>query len=479
MPKNVERQEAQLMKLVEPKFLSVVGLPANRTGFKVLRSANSGTDIAPTRKRRKKRSDGSLLSMDFPVGLTEQEASDLLIMFGMEKDYELRTDDAGNYFLKRIDSDDAAETTPIDLGGGYTAHVDAESFATRNDSTVTGVTLTGLEMDGFDTIEEVQGWLDGRGINYKTDGIEMFEGGASVVRHEVPEGNEVRKVRIATGVTGFVTRTEATDVPDRVYRSVIEQAYGNWGWGHLNFATALADPEFTDSSWDAIYVLRDILENIILYSGLPLDERKTLVQNATNEFTSYIVNLIDSLPRAVIEQAGAERHAKQETSTMSKDSESTAAKREDSAQAEKTKTEQTAAASKEEATRTDEDADNTTTKGSDTANEKTEDKPDYVTRDEMKDIVTEVLSEALGKKEKVEDAQRSEDESKDPVIQAIEAMRKDFDEKFDTLKNEVDELGGSTVARSDADDTSDDEANVHRNGNKEAPFDGMFGKKFG
>ncbi len=476
--KKVERQKAQLMKLVEPEFLSVVGLPANRTGFKVLRSANGGKDIIPTRKRRKKRSDNSLLSIDLPFGVTEGEAADLMIQFGMSEDYELRTDEEGNYFLKRKESDDIQDIAPIDLGGGYTANVDAASFVARDAPAITGVTLVGLEMDGFETMEEVQGWLDSRGVNYKTDGIEMLEGGAIVTRHEVPEDNEVRKVRIAEGVTGLVSRTEKTDVPAMVYRSVIEQAYGNWGWGHLNFATALADPEFTDKSWDAIYILQSILENIIIYSGLPLDERKTLVQNATNDFTSYIVSLMDSLPRAVIKQASAERNAKPETHTMSQKDKDLKAKREDSAKtAEEDKIDKDAKTSNDEKVSRSEAKDTTTEGDEKTSEENTEDNPDYVTRGEMKDIVSEVMRDVLGGKEK--GTTQDDDESDDPVIQAISAMRKDFKEKFETLKQEVDELGGSTVTRSDNDDTSEDEDNIRRNSGEESCFNGMFGSQLG
>lgn len=473
MPKTGKRQEAQLIKLVEPKFLSVVGLPANRTGFKVLRSAKSETDIVPTRKRRKKRGDNSLLSMDFPVGLTETEASDLMVFFGMQDDYDLRVDDEGQYFLKRKESNISEDdTTPIDLGGGYVANVEATAFTSQETTAITGVTLVGLEMDGYETIEEVQGWLDGRGINYKADGIELFDGGAAVTRHDIPEETEVRKVRIAEGVTGLVSRTENTDIPAKVYRSVIEQAYGNWGWGHLNFATALADPEFTDSSWNAIYVLQDILENIILYSGLPLDERKTLVQNAMSEFYSYIAGLMDSLPRAVIEQARADRNAKQETITMSKESEDSNVKRVDSASAEETKEKKDNGTSKDEKISREEEAKAKDSKAAAESDDKTDDTSEYVTRGELKEVVSEVIREALGSK-KEEKATRDDEEHKDPVIQAIDAMRKDFDEKFDLLKSEVDELGGSTVARSDADDASEDEHTIKRDEDK-SPFSGMF-----
>lgn len=478
MAKKAERQEVQLMKLVEPKFLSIVGLPANRTGFKVLRSAKSDKSITSTRTRRKKRSDNSLLSIDFPVGLAEDEANELLTAFGMEQDYELRMDDAGNYFLKRKDSDiDEDSTTPIDLGGGYIANVDATAFASRSSSSITGVTLVGLEMDGFDTIEEVRRWLDGNGINYQADGIEMFEGGAIVTRFDVPEDNEIRKVHIGERVTGLVSRTENTDIPDKVYRSVIEQSYGQWGWGHLNFATALADPEFCDRSWDAIYILRDILENIIIYSGLPLDERKTLVQNATSEFNSYIISLMDNLPRMVIEQARADQNAKQETVKMSQKSEDTKATRKDSAKAEdeKGKKEPTKATD-EEVTRK-EGSDTEKNSGKDKGTEGVDDpKEEFVTRGQIRDIITEVMRDVLVGKE---DAERSDEgDEKDPVIEAIDAMRRDFDEKLDSLKDEVDELGGSTVARSDADDASEDEHGVER-GDNVSPFVGMFKGQLG
>jgi len=483
------QREVGIMELVEPEYLSLVGSPANRTGFKIIRSNNTkeGTMAHKDRNIRVRskalRSDGSLLSLDFPTGLSEEDAADLFASFSLGDDYELARDDNGDFYAKRKDSDDV-EGVPIELGNGYTATVSAAAI-TRSDKSVAGVTLVGLEFDeNFVGVDAVKQWLEDKEINFKEGGVESFEGGTAVTRHDVPEGTEVRKVRLDVGVTGLVSKTADNDVPTKVYRSVVEQSYGNWGWGHLNFGTALADPAFSDASWDAIWVLRDVLENVVLYSGLPLDDRKSLVQNACDQFVTYMTGLIDALPNGVIEQARADRKSKQETSDMAKNDEGKegkTVKREDGTE--------------------NQDVDNT--EGTDTTQD--DDKGgEFVTRKDLETVVAAAVTSAMENVARNEDGEGedgSDDKGEETVTRsdesgeiseslkilagAIEKQGQALEKitrSVGTLKDEVEDLGGTTtVSRSDDDDSSDldeEDGELVKRKDGETCFTGMFGDRF-
>lgn len=491
-------REVGLMQLADPEYLSLVKSPANQTGFKIIRDIQKEGVMAHTdrnlRVRAKtKRTDG-LLSVDFPAGISQSDAEELMDSFGLGDDYSLETDDLGDYYAKRTgDQFDHVQATSIVLPNGFTANIASTSLESRSDTHVAGVTLVGLEFDEtFDDVESVKRWMDERSVNFKTNGVESFEGGTAITRHDTPEGTEVRKVRLGDGVTGLVSKTKDTDVPDKVYRSVIEQSYGNWGWGHLNFATALADPAFTDASWDAIWVLQDVLENVIIYSGLPLDDRKSLVQNVCDQFTQYMTSLIDSLPREVIEQARADRNSKQEPDDMAIDKDSKKVTRKDTAD---TKT----AEAKDDVA---EDDTKEVTRDDDASKE---DNSEYVLRSDMEDMVAKAVTAALKGTEKKEVTRSEEDEnaSDESTSEADNAGGTAVQEALSTMteamtvlgenmatitrsvkdmKGEIEEIGGSTVTRSDDADTSaEEEEDTSKASNAkrgDTVFDGMFGDRF-
>jgi len=482
-------KEVGLLKLVEPEYLSLVGSPANRTGFKIIRSKQEEGNMSHTdrnlRVRSKvKRADG-LLSIDFPEGISNEEAEEFMDSFALGEDYELVVNDSGNYYAKRTGDNLDDPVVPIELGNGFTANISTVTMASRSDSKITGVTLVGLEFDEtFSDVASVESWLGERDVNYKTDGIESVEGGTIVTRHDVPEGNEIRKIRLGDGVTGMVSKTKDDDIPTKVYRSVIEQAYGNWGWGHLNFATALADPTFTDASWDAIFVLRDVLENVVLYSGLPLDDRKVLIQNVCDEFTQYMTSLIDSLPREVIEQARADRKSIKEPDDMAiaKKGNKKVVRKDTEADAK--------------------DIDETTEDVSRDDAEDTDDKKDYVTRGDLEDVVTKAVAAAMkpaedAKVERTDEEDTGESTSETggsdnamatamaTMAAAVTTMGETMatiTRSVDDMKGDIDELGGDTVSRSDddeADATDEEDLDVAKAKREDAsPFDGMFGDRF-
>lgn len=482
-----------IMQLVEPEFLSLVKTPANQTGFKIIRSTQDNTKMAHTDRNlrvrnKQKRADG-LLSVDFPEGLTEEEAREMMDAFALGDDYELSTTDVGTYYAKRTgDSTGVSNGVRIDLGNGYSATIDKSIAATRSDNAIVGVTLVGFEFDEtFESVDSIKEWLGDREINFTEESIESLEGGTIVTRHVTPAGEVPRKVKLADGVVGIVSKTADTDVPDMVYRTVIEQSYGNWGWGHLNFATALADPAFTDQSWDAIYVLRDVLENVVIYSGLPLDDRKVLIQNVCEQFTQYMTSLIDSLPREVIEQARKDRKQTKRHDDMAMNKKDTKKKKvetTDDKTVEDTTTTDTAG---KDVTRSDSDDSADGTDGTDDdTNAGTEDTAEFVTRSELKSLVTEAMQEALApEKEKTKRSDEEETESDMSIMAKAmttmgDAMAK-ITRSVEDVKGDIDVLNGATTTRSDGDDAAAEEEGDAAEKAKRAdasPFDGMFGDRF-
>lgn len=474
-------REVALLKLIEPTFLSLVDSPANRTGFKIVRSAQpTEGNMAHTdrniRQRVTKRTDSGLLSIQFPAGVGEAEAHELMSAMALGDDYELVANDDGSYVARRKELEESGmdDSVPVELGGGYVA-VLRNSSVCRSDANVAGVTLTGLEFDEtFDSADAVKSWLTEREVNFKPGGVEELAGGYLVTRHDTPEGTDVRKVKLGDGVTGLVAKTKDTDVPTRVYRSVVEQAYGNWGWGHLNFAAALVDPEFTDRSWDAIYVLKDVLENIVLYSGLQLEERKALVKGALDQFYQYITALIDSLPRQVLEQAASASRSDNsnlETDPMSTQNQQPAASAPAAAPAAAHATGDPAASSPPVV---GEQAPVTATES--VATETTPDAPEFVTRAEMETAITTAVAAALAAATPV---QRSDDKAVLDALGKITEGMGVITRSVGSLKDEMDELAGKTVTRSDPDTSppAAGDTGGHKRGDG-SPFDGMFGDRF-
>ena len=114
-----------------------------------------------------------------------------------------------------------------------------------------------------------------------------------------------------------MARGDELDVPESVYRMVAEQVYGYYAnWEYIDFAVAMANPEYTSKSEDALWVLKDVLENITLYSTLDIEDRKTLIRQATNSYADYMITMLDSLPTPVTSQERSDKSSTPEIETM-------------------------------------------------------------------------------------------------------------------------------------------------------------------
>ena len=208
-------RSGSLRKLQEPKFLSLVEKGANKVGFKTIRADGKAAPVM--------RADHPLLSIYLPEDKTENDAYEIMELFGLTADYEVSSRSEGGYVLHRKDAKDNIETTTFDLGDGMVADVASASLAARADKKVSGVVVTSIEFQNeyFDTAG-VNEWLRGNEVNFKEGGVEVVDGGFIVTRHDAPEGEVLKKVPVQDGVTAVIAQAERADIPVGINSPVSE-----------------------------------------------------------------------------------------------------------------------------------------------------------------------------------------------------------------------------------------------------------------
>jgi len=287
----------------------VVSTPRTATLASPRKVALGSHDLAHT-----KRKDSGLLNLILPSGATKDDAMDVIEHFGLSDDYEIVQNDDGRIILHRREAGDVEETIPIQLNNGIIAEVDAallDPMANRkrgDTSMGDGCALTRIDFDSraFNT-EKVNKWLNHFGVDYLENGVEAVDGGVIVMRNDEIKEKDCHKIRLAEGIVGYIARADQNDIPVRITRDIVNEAFGNFGFGHLDFASALADPEFSNRSESAIFQLSDVLHNIVFRSGLPIIERKELIGRATDQFSLFMGNLMDNLPAVVLDNMKADR----------------------------------------------------------------------------------------------------------------------------------------------------------------------------
>lgn len=464
---DLQNKDVSLLRLKEPVFLSLVKHPANRTSFKVVRSEKEGLGdiVHRIRTRKAQRADGSLLSITLPSGTTQEEANSIVDIFALGDEYVLEVGATGEFFLRKAHNIGDSDIIEMDIGNGFMAQIDQAAFVARADTTISGVTVTSIRFE-----EDI--WDSGKQSTWLKDKEIPFEGSLQknsvIKRHSVPEDIETKEIEIEKGVFATIARSEGTDIPKRIYRSVIEIAYGQFGYGHLDFIQSIADEKFSYDSEEAIYTLQNILDNILLYSLLPLDERKILVKNALESFNLYVSSLIDALPAEVVRQARADRKIQQEADKMAGETKDTEQeiKRSDTPEVKTTEE----GATTEQVTRSDE----------------TDVSVNYVTREDMAKAVTEAVTAAM-EGYQTETAKRSEESEKGltETLTTIKDTVVGVKESLDTvtrsigkLQSEVDEIGGSTVTHETEDEASTLTEEQVKQRSDDGPFGGMFGDRF-
>lgn len=306
-------KQVEVSKLVEPKFLTLTGKPANQVAFKVIRDDQDGesnmTQKAPSAAERRRRvrstQRSSLLFIKFPEGTTDDSVVDVAEEYGLS-DYEVVTTDDGRKCLKRSDlTEIPADALTVQIGNGCVAGVvRSEAAVSASTDPMPFIGLASIEFDkeAFSEVTAVE-YLKRYDIDFIEKGVENTDKLIRVNRIDLAEDAEVRRVSVEDGVVAVITRAdvqEVTLVSSPFTEVVCEEAFGQWGWGQLDFNAMMADVEFCEAAEDASYRLRNLVERILFYSQLPVSARKELINRASTQFAAYIGSLLDALPAKVI-----------------------------------------------------------------------------------------------------------------------------------------------------------------------------------
>lgn len=298
--------EGNLVAVKKPKFISLVGHPANQTGIKVLRNDQDTKGITnmSTLLRRTRRSDvkSPVMRLAFPEGTDEAGVAARLQEFGMS-DYKVEKE--GDYYVAiRSDLKSISKETTMEIklsDDGLIATVARQDTAPKAENEANSITMASVSFDANKfTLEEVKRWVSEKCVDGTIQ--EPQNPGESYVvrRSDVKENEETRQLVLEDGVTATIVRSCDCNVPDGMVAVVSETAYGSWGWGQMDFAAKMADKAFCNQMDDAIYSLRSVLDQIIIYSALPLDTRKDLAIRALGQFGEYVGAVLDSLPRQLL-----------------------------------------------------------------------------------------------------------------------------------------------------------------------------------
>lgn len=309
--RGVASKEAQLLEMVEPQFITLVDSPANRCAFKIVRSEKDGTKLQAAENVQ--RADG-LISIELPGIEDEAVVRELMGKFSLSDEYSANKVDGG-YIVVRNDVEGVpADARRIPITDEAVAVVAVNRSETQDPKG--HIAVTDIEFDyakGWDEAKTHQ-WTVDKGITVEraeqtsTGMLYVFGKGA------MPYEN-VKPIVLEDGCRASICLRAEQSIPEGIYSGVVEKAYGDYGWGQLDFNAYMADRIFTDAGWDAIYGLRNILEEIMYYSYLDIDARIALVERATAQFTEYVVGLMQALPR---EMLASRREIVKETD-MSKD----------------------------------------------------------------------------------------------------------------------------------------------------------------
>lgn len=288
-------KDVNLTKLVEPRFLTLTGSPANQTAFKIVRKDGDTMNMQHVQRRRIRRSD-SLVSITFEAGLDEAGASALLAEWGVE-DFTM---EASGDRLKAILRTDATDTMEVAIPDGRTITV-LKPISNATPDAPAGVSVVRMDFvrDAFPDTSDVTEWLKRNDIDETKVKISLTDETISVHRSDAA-AQETRTVQIDTGISFTIARSETVDIPANFVTVVSDTAYGSWGWGQLDFSAYMADREFSEASDEAIYALRNVLDRIMFYSDVPITVRKDLVRSAVNQYADYAISLMDALPSKMV-----------------------------------------------------------------------------------------------------------------------------------------------------------------------------------
>lgn len=312
-------RKVEVARIVEPKFLTLTGKPANQVAFKVIRDDKGETTMtaAHIQRKRTRRSDG-LVSIEFDISLDDEAIKNAMGDWGISE-YSLET--TSDKKIVRCSDAGEADTMRINLAGGSVATI-LKPISTATDNVKRNVAVAAVEFaaDYFPDIADVEAWCKRNSVDFSSVAPQNGDTKITAQRNvKVGPEDETRKVEVDAGVNFVVTRADEADVPDGFIAVVNDAAYGSWGWGQLDFAATMADVEFCKVSEEAVYTLNRVVERILFYSDLPISVRKELIANAAAQFSNFIVTLMDALPARVVIANRSDQHKEKDMSKQKQD----------------------------------------------------------------------------------------------------------------------------------------------------------------
>jgi len=450
MSKDSKTKDVKVAKMITPQALTLTKKPANQVAFRVVRADDGSKTSVPVVRVRRRRSisDSAFLSLSFSDTVTVEEATEVAESYGLTG-YEVTETDKGVVVRRSDYTEPENGTFDVNIGSGRVVTIARNAPAeTIPDS---NLKLVAIEFDKeiYRTDEEVVAFLDEKSIDFIATANENTDTHCIVKRFEVTEGDTVGKVEIAEGVVAHVVRADDEDVPAAIYSVVSEAAYGNWGWGQLDFAAMLLDRDFCKLAEEANSILYRVTEDILFYSGLPIAARKELLYRAASQYALYVGNLLDGLPPGVVLVTRSILETKEKDMTKKQAEEKV--EREDTGDTTATETPEVVAEVKEE-------------------------KQDFISRADAQQMITEAVAAALAavapKAEVKEEVQRSDDKTDktEGTLQEILRSVKDTADKVSGVSDRVAAIESSTIVRSDSLDSDRSE------GKPSDPFSGVFAK---
>ena len=479
---DTEDQDVKLMSLKEPRFLSVVKKPANRISFRVVRSEDGEEkkEFAALEARREHKTkikrNSKLISISFPNTTTEDDLEYMRSHYGLtDEDYTMEDVDGSLVFARNGEAPEA--TAKVSMPDGATAEVEVPITVRSADKGDRYLSVIALRFDKNDypVQDLVEGALRGYEIDFNSDSISEDATHFILTRQEVEEA-EMVEVSLKEGFAAVVIRSTTDDVPASISLGVNSSAYGSYGWGQLNFASAMADIEYTQILDNSLYVLNNVLENILFWSDLSLGDRKVLVNASLASYGEFVSNLMDALP---VQPETQRSENVQSENNMTTQAQATPG-------SESLETEQVNDASTEvEAKREEATPEVTAEVTEEAAPEATN---EFITRTEFKDsmdsmqanIIAALTPTAVAPAEVTEEVAevRSEDvaeqtESKaDPVLELLTKIGASVD-TLATRMDKVEETSNATVSVR----TEDDDAEKIERSEKQDAFFGIFGRQ--
>jgi hypothetical protein len=298
----------------EANFISLVKRPANQRAISIIRSEQEDTEVSTTTKaptttrvNRAKRSDAApVAKVTFPATYTDEAVTATLAAYGLSSFEVARSDEsivASRSDLKSIAIDTLTDIK-LTADGIVASVVRADGVEATSGKKELALVSFEFSSDTFSRAD-AKAWLDENSVDFDDKALDNSTGNFVLQRADVDAGEEVRQIELAPGVVANVARSDVLVIPDSFVTVISETAYGNWGWGQLDFDAKLADVEVGSKLRKGLEMLDDILRDVLFYSSLPIDSRKELCQRSLNQFAAYATGLLDTLPRQLLVQVGS------------------------------------------------------------------------------------------------------------------------------------------------------------------------------